>query len=206
MAGTPALQLGVASLPLPGEPLSGDLHVVQAFPGGALVAVVDGLGHGADAAAAAQRAVAELAAFGQESVISLVRRCHQALTGTRGVVMCLASFNGADDTMTWLGIGNVAGLLLHADARSVPQLESVVMRGGVVGYELPPLRAAVTTLNPGDLLVLATDGIKPEFSLRLTAGAAPQALADEILSTCAKGTDDALVLVARYQGTRRAEP
>jgi negative regulator of sigma-B (phosphoserine phosphatase) len=60
----------------------------------------------------------------------------------------------------------------------------------------------VLAVSPGDLLVLATDGIRPDFTTRVTAGDDPQALADRILAECSTGTDDALVVVVRYQRAR----
>jgi hypothetical protein len=53
---------------------------------------------------------------------------------------------------------------------------------------------------PHDTVVLATDGIRPEFSDDLVPGQEPQAMADQILSRYRKGTDDALVLVVRCLG------
>jgi len=196
----PFLDWGVASAALPGETTSGDLHVVRPSTKGVLVAVVDGLGHGEEAAAAAQRAAVTLMQHGNESVIALVRRCHRALIGTRGVAMSLATFNPADDSLTWLGIGNVEGLLLRTDPRTSRPMEAILLRSGVVGLELPQLRASVTTLAPGDLLVMATDGIRSGFAERLSAAQATQRLADQILADYRKSTDDALVLVARYLG------
>src|SRR6267378_4198238 len=114
--GTPALiEWGVASLALPGEAQSGDLHFVKQVRTGALVAVVDGLGHGAEAATAARAAVAALERHATESPVPLVERCHRALQGTRGVVMSVAVFDRSDRSMTWLGVGNVEGLLLYGD-------------------------------------------------------------------------------------------
>lgn len=196
---SPFLEWGVASLPLPGEPTSGDLHVVRGFDGGVLVAAVDGLGHGVEAAAAARRAADTLSRYGHESVIALLRRCHQACFGTRGVVLSVASFNATEDTMSWLGIGNVEGVLLRADQASVPSRETILLRGGVVGYELPPLHASVLSVGPGDTLIFATDGIRPGFIGGLKPNESPQGLADQILGQHAKGTDDGLVLVARYR-------
>ena len=110
------LEWGVAARALPGERASGDLHLVETFTGGVLVAVVDALGHGEDAAVAARLAVATLAKYASEPVDALVQRCHQALRRrTRGVVMSLASFDATERTMTWLGIGNVEGFLYSAD-------------------------------------------------------------------------------------------
>lgn len=194
------IEWGVATLSLPGQAESGDLHVVVPFPNGVLVAVIDGLGHGGDAAAAARVAAATLLDYAHESVISLVRRCDQRMKTTRGAVMSLASFNSVDNTMTWLAVGNVEGFLRRSGT-SRREKEAVLQRGGVVGYSLPPLRADVIAVNPGDTLVLATDGIRSGFADELSLEASPQTLADHLLTRFARETDDALVLVARYKGT-----
>ena len=53
---TPLIAWGVASRPSPGEVASGDLHLIQPTMDGVLLAVVDGLGHGDAARAAAKSA------------------------------------------------------------------------------------------------------------------------------------------------------
>lgn len=199
------LEWGVATLALGGQRVSGDQHLVQPFPTGLLVAVVDGLGHGGEAAVAAKTAIATLEVFAQLSVITLVRRCHDALTQTRGVVMTLASFNELDETMTWIGVGNVTGMLIRADASITPPQESVLLRGGVVGYQLPNLSAAVLPVMTGDTLIFATDGLDSDFTEGVFLGDSPQRLATRILAQHGKGTDDALVLVARWKGKKIAE-
>src|ERR1043166_5109907 len=88
------LDWGVAASALPGQAQSGDAHLVKAVATGVLVAVVDGLGHGAEAATAARTAVHTLAEHAAESVLALLQRCHVALKGSRGVVMSLAFANG----------------------------------------------------------------------------------------------------------------
>jgi negative regulator of sigma-B (phosphoserine phosphatase) len=193
------VEWAAALRPRPGETESGDLHVVQPFPGGTLLAAVDGLGHGAEAAAAARAAVELLRTHAaQDSVISLVRRCQRDLQETRGVVMSLASFSALDSSLTWLGIGNVEGVLVRADPSLAPARESLLLRGGVVGYRLPTLSASVLTVNPGDVLAFATDGVDAAFTAEVSATASVQPLADRILSQWGKTTDDALVLVARF--------
>jgi phosphoserine phosphatase RsbX len=194
---------GAATRALPGQAESGDRHLVQPLPNGVLVAAVDGLGHGAEAATAAQIAVDLLARHASESLLSLVNRCHEGLLNTRGVVMSLAAFNTADETLTWLGVGNVEAMLLRADARARPPWEAVLLRGGVVGYQLPALSAAVLPLARGDTLVFATDGIESRFAGSVTPSDPPQQIADDILAAHGKSTDDALVLVVRYRGGPR---
>jgi negative regulator of sigma-B (phosphoserine phosphatase) len=197
------IEWGAAASALPGQAVSGDRSVVAPFPGGVLVAVADGLGHGSEASLAAEIAAATLEKYAAESVIALVQRCHEALLRTRGVVLSLASFNGQDNTMTWMGVGNVEGVLFRADAKASPPRETILLRGGTVGYRLPPLRASVLPVAPGDTLIFVSDGIRSSFveDLALAASSlAPQQIADGILIRHGRQTDDALVLVVRYLG------
>jgi phosphoserine phosphatase RsbX len=199
----PLIEWGAAAAPLPGQVVSGDRFVVAPFAEGVLVAIADGLGHGDDAAAAADIAVNILRAHAVETVIALVQRCHDALTRTRGVVLTLASFNARDDSMTWLGVGNAEGVLLRGQNGSGATdslRETVLLRGGVVGYQLPPLRASVLPIARGDTLILASDGIRGGFADALTLTDSPQQIADRILGQYNKQTDDAVVLVVRYLG------
>jgi serine phosphatase RsbU (regulator of sigma subunit) len=190
----------VAARPLAGQAVSGDLHLVKRLADRALLAVVDGVGHGDQATAAATAAISILDKHADESVISLLNRCHKALTKTRGVVMTLASVEARENTVTWLGVGNVEGRLLRADAGARPSSESVLLWGGLVGYQLPPLQARILPVAAGDLLIFATDGIDAEFGEEVNLCDAPGQIAHRILSRHFKGTDDALALVARYLG------
>lgn len=202
-----ALDWGVASLPLRGQSTSGDLHLVRPFAGGVLVAAIDGLGHGEEAAFAARCAAQTLVANPSGPVIAMLQRCHEACRETRGVALSLASFNDALGTMTWLGVGNVEGVLVRADQSLEPSRESLLLRGGVVGERLPPLMAGIVKLGRGDTLVFATDGVNPAFFSGLTPSAdAPQLVAERVLDRHAGRTDDALVLVARYRGGEASEP
>jgi hypothetical protein len=197
------IEWGVSSRALPGQAASGDRHVVEVFSGGALIGAIDGLGHGAEAASAARAAGEVLGRHCREPVIALARRCHQALLATRGVVMSLATFDGSDATMTWLGVGNVEGVLLRSRMRAAPVREQLLLRAGVVGFRLPELSAGVLRVAPGDTLVFATDGIRSDFADAIDRTGSPSSVADRILAGYAKGTDDALVVVARYAGGPR---
>lgn len=202
----PLVEWGIATLGFGGKTTSGDKYLVQPFDDGVLIAVADGLGHGQEAAAAASAALAILAACPHCPVIELVRQCNLALRQTRGAVMSLASFHGAEDTMTWMGVGNVTGVLVRADLKAKPAYESLLLRGGVVGYTLPTLMTTDFQIQPGDMLVFATDGIDREFVRGLRPGVPPQRMATHILARHGKNTDDALVLVARWLGKRKNMP
>jgi serine phosphatase RsbU (regulator of sigma subunit) len=168
------------------------------MPSGVLVAVVDGVGHGQDAARAATRAIAELENLQTTSLIPLVRACHQKLMGSRGAVLSLAFFSRADGTMTWLGVGNVEGVLVRRTQRSVPEHEALLLRGGVVGSDLPSIMASIVPVSCGDVLIFATDGIRSGFASDLKMNGSTKDMAQLIMQRHWRKTDDALVLVARY--------
>jgi phosphoserine phosphatase RsbX len=178
---------------------SGDAHVVRQSPEGVLAAVIDGVGHGDEAADAARIAGDTLTSSPHDDAVSLVWRCHEALKDTRGVVMTLLCFSPSG-AMTWVGVGNIEGVIFRNDSTGRTRANHVVLRGGVIGHRLPPLRVECEMLLPRDTVVLATDGIRPEFSDDLVPGDEPQAIADQILARYRKGTDDALVLVGRCLG------
>jgi hypothetical protein len=196
----PLVEYGVAKSILPGQGESGDRHVVCCGGEGILIAAIDGIGHGGEAANAAEAAMAILKASPQEPVISLLERCHEGLRSTRGVVLSLASIDPKHGLMTWLGVGNVQGVLMRAGAQKGSVGEVLLLRGGVVGSQLPALQAAVLPIRRGDTLVFVTDGVRGEFVEGLSALESPQRAADKILKRHGRGDDDALVLVVRLTG------
>jgi negative regulator of sigma-B (phosphoserine phosphatase) len=191
----------VAARPISGQTVSGDLHLVKALDTGVLLAVVDGVGHGNEATDVAETAVDVLEKNAGEGIVHLVWCCHQALENTRGVVLTVAYLDALNNTISWVGVGNVEGRLLRRNGGIRGHaVESVLLRGGLVGYRLPPLYVSSAPLCVGDLLVFATDGIAPGFESDLYIAQSPGRIADSILNRHFKGTDDALVLVARYLG------
>ncbi len=194
------IEWAVASRPAPGEVLSGDNHLVVVSPGGALAAVVDGLGHGTDAAAAARIAVDTLAAHAGKPVIALVEQCHHALKVTRGAVMTVVSFDFDQSTVAALGIGNVEAVLVRADRMADPPCEFVLLRGGIVGDQLPAMQANLFPVQPGDVLILATDGIREGFWEQVNGDEPTAQMVNHIFDRSLRGTDDALVLAIRYLG------
>ena len=193
----PIVEYGVAKYVLPGEGESGDHHVVCCNRNGILIAAIDGIGHGEEAANVSKTAAALLRSAADEPIISLVERCHERLRTTRGIVLSLAYIEPEHGMMTWLGVGNVQGLLMRSDAKKGNVQESLLLRGGVVGSQLPALQATVLPVMQGDTLFFATDGIRSDFSETLSARENPQRAADRILRQYSNGNDDALILVAR---------
>lgn len=193
-----ALERGEAGAALAGESRSGDLAVFVPYEGGALVAVVDGLGHGAAAADAAEAAAEALRGHPAQPAQRLLEHCHEALRKTRGAVATLAWFDVERGSLVWTGVGNVEGRLMRADRSKGDSVDSPMLFGGVLGWGLPTVRLVDTVLAPGDTVVLATDGVAADFGSSMPPGLTAQEQADRILASHARGNDDALVVAVRY--------
>ncbi|MEV0033211.1 SpoIIE family protein phosphatase [Nocardia sp. NPDC050793] len=195
------IEWAVAGRALPGQHISGDRCVVLDAGGGAvLFAVLDGLGHGAAAADAADRAAQVLAENRSEPLDVLMVLCHRAMADTRGAAVSLALFD-VKDTVRWLGVGNVDSRVLTASPAGLTVRAAVLLTGGIVGYRLPQnLQPQTVQVRAGDLLLMTTDGIVTEAAEGIDLSRSTAEITADILARHAKDTDDALVLAARHRG------
>jgi negative regulator of sigma-B (phosphoserine phosphatase) len=162
-------------------------------------AVIDGLGHGQEATLAAKKAAATIEANPLEPVAALLARCHAALAGTRGAVATLAELDGPGATLTWIGIGDVEGIVHSFRGQ---KRQSLLLVPGVLGDRIPPNpRVHSVKLEQGDVLVLATDGVRRSFVEEPILLEPMPAAAERIIERHARKTDDALVLLVRYNKT-----
>lgn len=181
---------------------SGDVALVVPTAEGALVAAIDGLGRGEEAAHAALVVRKEVLGTADSALISIANSCRRALSGTRGAAAALASISTGTSTMTWLGVGTVEGRLVTADRPRAHVKGWLSPRRGVLGDPLPPLEAVSLMIDYGDILILATDGISARFADELDVTGTPDDIAERIISAHWNSVDDAVVVVARYFGTR----
>ncbi|HWE62357.1 MAG TPA: SpoIIE family protein phosphatase [Chloroflexota bacterium] len=169
--------------------------MVQWHGGACRVAVIDGLGHGPAAAAAAQRATDTLIAYPALSPGEAVQACHHALHGTRGAVVSIAGIDPGAGQLTYAGVGNVeAQLWQHG------RTQRLIAYRGIVGQSLPPVRPYVVSLEREWLLLLHTDGVSARFAVETLpefTGPTPGSLATAVLAGWGRDTDDATVVVAR---------
>lgn len=188
----------VAKLAKRGETVCADHHVVKAAGNKTLVAVVDGLGHGKKANEASKYAVSTLESFKGETVIDLINRCHRNLKNTRGVVMSLSIIDCSEHTLTWIGVGNVEGLLVRGNSNNGQRTENIILRGGVVGYELPSLKASLIPVATGDTLIFTTDGVDKDFMNDIFVDNKPIEMVRSISRKHFKDSDDALILALQF--------
>jgi phosphoserine phosphatase RsbX len=189
--------------PRPGEQVCGDHPIAVDVSGnGALVGVLDGLGHGAEAATAAARGVEVVRGACAEPLEELIQLCHRALWGTRGAAITLARIDFRADNLRWVGVGNVTANLVAKHPAGVEVRSSARLAGGIIGYRIPEVVASQEVpIRPGDLLVIASDGIAEDHLDNIDFAAPAVTIAEQIVRSHSRDDDDALVLTARHRGT-----
>jgi serine phosphatase RsbU (regulator of sigma subunit) len=194
------LEWAAASRPVARDGELGDACLVKSVDHGLLIAVVDGLGHGPEAAHAARRALQTIERSTQVLPSTLIVECHRAMQSTRGVVMGVALVETSAGALSWIGVGDVRAVLCRTEPSGQSRHEALFTHNGVVGRSLPPLRPVTRVLQAGDTVIVATDGIRGSFALELRGTEPTERVATELLERYAVASDDALVLVARYRG------
>lgn len=185
---------GAVCRPKSGQTISGDTYLVQPFgTNELLVAVIDGLGGGEQAAHAAHGAAKVFRENPDRDPLDLVRQAHQALQGTRGCVAALLTVNLERRSLMYVGVGNIGTYVIGNPAIKP------ISKNGIIGYRLPQLLKLSYTYNSGDTFVLYSDGISSKFALdgSVQPLSPPQYFAETILQRHGKSNDDATVLVLR---------
>ena len=154
--------------------------------------------HGQNAAAAAQSAASILESYTHQTLIDLFARCDKECRTAGGVSISAAIFNRG--RVSWFGVGNVNGIIYHHDPESTPPYLMLEQFGGLVGDGHFKLREQTIPLKPGDLTILASDGMKPEFVKALPIEGKPRVVADQLLSSYTRDDADSLIIVTRYLG------
>jgi anti-sigma regulatory factor (Ser/Thr protein kinase) len=190
-----ARRVGVWSRPRPGETDNGDAYFIRRRAGQQLLAVVDGLGHGAGAREASDAAVEILSAWQGEPLDELFRRAHERLRATRGAVMGACVLDARGGKFHYAGVGNVEARVLGSN---VPV--RAISANGTLGARLGSLRVWSYDWEEGATVVLASDGISASWSIEDYPGLiakSPQIIAGVLARDYSRETDDATVLVAR---------
>jgi anti-sigma regulatory factor (Ser/Thr protein kinase) len=192
-----ARRVALVGRPIDGEPRSGDdAAFVRLEDGSLVIALADGLGHGAEACAAARAAIACVLANAERESGALLADCHDALAKTRGAVMVIArlSLAGALDVSI---VGN-------ASARTVGRKSDVDRRYAGPSFalgspgRLPRVRTEHDAVSAHEMLLLFSDGVSTRLAVDATSFAVPQVVAARrLLDAFSDRRDDALLALVR---------
>lgn len=169
------------------------------------VLVVDGLGSGQEAAAASgaavqqvrghiaglrlQAAQAEPVAFLQDTL----HRCDAALRHTRGAALGLAMLDAASHQGHYAGVGNVDLRVIGATRFHTMSMP------GIVGTGVKKIRVEAFSYEPGDLVLMHSDGLSSRFDLdpKLAVSWHLEALGEKLVKEHGYKHDDLTVILLR---------
>lgn len=193
----PVARPSVAMLtrPMGGEAVCGDACAVRRGDGVTSLILVDGLGHGPLAAAAAATTVRAFRDADRNlGPAALLRRFDGALRSTRGAAVSVAQLDRVAGTVAFAGIGNVVGWIDDGDRR-----KGFVPTPGIVGANSRPAREFTMPVPPDALVVLHSDGLTAKWDLNAYPGVRtrdPHLAAAILLRDAGIRHDDASVIVA----------
>lgn len=188
--------------PMPGYAVSGDATVLVPNGAGYLLALVDALGHGPQAAESADVASAVIRAHAAERPKAILEACHAALRHKRGAAISIVSIDGTGHAVH-AGVGNVRVRVVPEGVHHV----GLVATAGVVGHQIRVIREQNFTLPLDGLGLMHSDGVGSRIDPLAVPRGPIDRMASSLLETWQRDTDDAsLVLFALARGVRAAPP
>jgi anti-sigma regulatory factor (Ser/Thr protein kinase) len=189
-------EVGVVQVPKPGEEVCGDQWGVQTSGEHKTLLLADGLGHGPDAAKAANSAIATLERQPDLAPGDLIEAVHLALRSSRGAAVAAARLDGERRLVTFAGLGNISAKVA---APGEPDRHMVSING-TAGVEARTIREFSYPWPEGSLVILHSDGIATHWGLASYPGLAahhPGVIAGVVYRDHARRNDDATIVISK---------
>jgi anti-sigma regulatory factor (Ser/Thr protein kinase) len=200
-------RIGAVCIAKPGEEVCGDEWAAGSSEPTAprearTVMVVDGLGHGPNAAEASSAAVRIFNRLASQSPARIMEGLHAALRPTRGAAASIVQFDPARRVVTFCGLGNVAGVVA---SRQTGATKGMVTLNGTVGHVARRIRELEYPYpaEADPLVILHSDGLATHWSFQAYPGlsmAHPSLIAAVLYRDFARGRDDATVVAILGSG------
>ena len=142
-------EIGAVVDTYPGESLCGDKWVVEHGRLGATLVLVDGSGHGAHAAHAAEIAARAFTDNIDKECVPLVEAIHRALAPTRGAALAVVRIDANASLVRFVGVGNIGALV-----SSGGEARRMASHNGTAGHVAPRIREFTYPFNLRPLVVL----------------------------------------------------
>jgi anti-sigma regulatory factor (Ser/Thr protein kinase) len=193
-------EIGVVCLPLEPDTPCGDGWDVIRLLGRTVILVVDGLGHGPEAAKVQEEAIRCVRKNPTGEPAEILWTLHDALRSTRGGVAAVAVIDDMKGRITYAGAGNISGRIITG-----PDTHKMVSLSGTVGYEIRKIREFSHSFESGALLVMYSDGLFMRWDMEDYPGLRqkhPSLIAGVLYRDHTRGTDDVTVLVVKPAGVQ----
>jgi len=192
--GTPKdIRLGVSQHSLHDDPACGDTWHVTLGEQRVSALLIDGLGHGEEAERAAKAGAQAFAQSPFSAPQQLLGELHQAMAGTRGGAVAIAQYEGARDSVAFIGIGNIGATLVGGE-----RPRGLASHPGIVGGQYRKGQVFDYAHVKGNLLIMFSDGLQSRWNLQAYPGLVlrhPAVIAAVLHRDFCRGRDDVTVLV-----------
>ncbi len=186
------VQVGVETRPKLGEQVCGDAYLVVPVGANQLVGIVDGVGHGPEAAVVADRFISHVLGDPAAALDAIFDGARTVLAGSRGVAATLLRIDTNAGCLEFAGIGNV-NLVAHAANPSRPAPQA-----GIIGRSQPKARVRVLSVTRGDVVALFSDGISSRVQITPFLHLGAEAMARAIVDAHGAHHDDATCMVLQF--------
>ncbi|RWZ52384.1 indirect negative regulator of sigma-B activity [Halobacillus fulvus] len=162
-----------------------------------LCAIADGLGSG-ELAFESSKAVMNVIEHNPEATIeTLVKKCNDALSGKRGVVLGLLRVDFNRRTYSYSSIGNIGVIIIDAEGK---KKRNIPLAGYLAGYP-KKLRVTKGDLQKGMKFLMFSDGVMDRrLPSSLTSSKGVEHIIDNYKELYGKSRDDDTTLIAmEYQ-------
>lgn len=183
------------SVPKRGETECGDAYCLREERDSTSLLMVDGLGHGHDAAAVARESVRRFCEEPVRGSTQTMEFLHGALRPTRGGAGAVALIRHGAGTLAYCGVGNIAATIFGSEGD-----KQLVSMNGTIGHEARRFTEFSYPWTEGSILVMASDGLATRWDMRQYPGLVtrnPALIAAVLYRDFSRGRDDATVAVLR---------
>jgi anti-sigma regulatory factor (Ser/Thr protein kinase) len=153
------------AIPYPGERYCGDGWSYHQTPEHTTLLIVDGLGHGGPAAAAAEEAVAVFRSHLEKNPGEVLSYMNDALRKTRGAVAGIARIDHSAKALTYAAVGNTAASVISKQSS-----RSLVSHSGTLGVASPRIQEFKVEWPSDGLLIMHSDGLQSRWDLSSYSG------------------------------------
>ncbi len=193
--GVRAIRIGGISVPKAGEDVSGDAWSCGRDRARTRILVVDGLGHGIDAAEAARVAVHTFDSDSSLTPADAMQSIHMALRPTRGAVGAIAEIDTDSQTVRYTGVGNISAAIVGGERE-----RNLISHAGTLGQGSPRFQHFEYPWDDKVALVMHSDGLSRKWDVNDYPGLItrrPLIIAGALYRDFRRERDDAAVVVAK---------
>lgn len=174
-----------------GEKVCGDAFEYVSNGDHITMAVVDGLGHGTGAAKASAAFIESFIDNSSKSLSAIINKATDDIARTRGVVAALLRFDAVKKNLIFCGVGNIE--LTAVSDKPIRPISTV----GIIGRKIRKILEFQYALQPGDLIIVHSDGISGKFDIHNYKHLELPELTQTVVNDWGKDNDDATCVAIR---------